>query len=117
VPSDGEYDLLYVEVLMQDPIVDAVRLLGVDGIAGGNSPYLNLALRQLVSATGWKSAHDKLHEIHQLAADEVPVVPLWQLTEFFAYHKSLKGIGHEPVLLYQNVEQWQGQLQLALEDE
>jgi ABC-type transport system substrate-binding protein len=117
VPSDGEYDLLYLEVLMQDPIVDAVRLLGVDGTAGGNSPFLNLALRQLVSATGWKAAHDKLHEIHQLAADEVPVVPLWQLREYFAYHKSLKGIGSQPALLYQNIEQWQGQLQLALEDE
>jgi len=117
VPTDGDYDLLYVEMMMQDPIVDAGRLLGADGIAGGTSPYLNLALRKLAMATGWKGAHAELQIIHQLVADEVVVVPLWQLTEFFAYHKSVKGIASQPVLLYQNVEQWQGQLQLALEEE
>ncbi|HUY36522.1 MAG TPA: ABC transporter substrate-binding protein [Pirellulales bacterium] len=117
VPSDGDYDLLYLEMVMQDPIVDAGRLLGAEGVAGGASPYLNLALRKLAKATGWKGAHAELHKIHQLAADEVAVVPLWQLSEFFAYHKSVRGIVSQPVLLYQNVEQWQGQLQLAMEDE
>jgi len=117
VPADGEYDLLYVEMVMQDPIVDAGRLLGVDGIAGGTSPFLNLALRKLATATGWKGANAELKIIHQLVADEVVVIPLWQLTEFFAYHKSVKGIASQPVLLYQNVEQWQGQLQLSLEEE
>jgi hypothetical protein len=102
---------------MQDPIVDATRLLGSEGISGGGSAHLNLALRELASATGWRAANSKLHEIHELSANEVTVVPLWQLTEHFAYHKSLKGIGSQPVLLYDNIEQWQGRLQIAAEDE
>jgi hypothetical protein len=35
------------------------------------------------------------------------VVPLWQLTDHFAYQRTLTGVGMEPVSLYQNVETWQ----------
>jgi len=62
--------------------------------------------RQLQQAPAWQEVRKILHRIHRIAHDEVAVVPLWQLTEHFAYHRSLRGIGDRPVSLYQNVEQW-----------
>jgi hypothetical protein len=112
LPGDDNYDLAYAELVLQEPLTDAARLLGPDGIAGGATPYMVLALRQLSAATGWAAARKKLQEIHRLADDDTAVVPLWQLTEFFAYHRSLTGPGSQPVRLYQEIEQWQGKYQL-----
>jgi ABC-type transport system substrate-binding protein/tetratricopeptide (TPR) repeat protein len=114
-PPDDKYDLVYAELTMQEPLVDAARLLGPEGIAGGATPYMVLALRQLSAAAGWSAARKKLQQIHQLCDDDTAVIPLWQLTEFFAYHRSLEGIGSRPVALYQNVEQWRGQFQFPRE--
>ncbi len=114
-PPDDKYDLVYAELTMQEPLVDAARLLGPEGIAGGATPYMVLALRQLSAAAGWSAARKKLQQIHQLCDDDTAVIPLWQLTEFFAYHRSLEGIGSRPVALYQNVEQWRGKFQFPRE--
>jgi len=105
IPQD--VDLLYAELAMWEPLVDAPRLLGEDGMAAGCSPYMSLALRQLRQAADWQQVRKILHRIDRLAHDEVAVVPLWQLTEHFAYHKSLQGVGTRPAALYQNVEHWQ----------
>jgi ABC-type transport system substrate-binding protein len=105
IPED--VDLLYAELAICEPLVDAPRLLGEDGPAAGCSPYMGLAIRQLQQAAQWDEVRTILRRIHRLAHREVAVVPLWQLTEHFAYHKSLQGVGARPVSLYQNVEQWQ----------
>jgi hypothetical protein len=36
----------------------------------------------------------------------VAIVPLWQLVDYFARHKSLEGVGKRPVSLYQDIEAW-----------
>ena len=113
IPAD--VDLLYAELAMWEPLVDAPRLLGEDGMAAGCSPYMNLALRQLRQAADWQQVRKILHRVDRLAHDEVAVVPLWQLTEHFAYRKSLQGIGTRPAALYQNVEQWQRAFQYPAE--
>ncbi len=105
VPED--VDLLYTELAIWEPVIDARRVLGEDGLAAGCSPYMSLALRQLELAAGWQEVSATLHRIHRIAHDDVAVVPLWQMTDHLAYHKSLSGIGPQPVLLYEDVEQWQ----------
>lgn len=109
LPADQqpEYDLRYAELALWEPIVDARRLLGSDGLAGATSPHLDLALRQLAEASDWRTARDKLFEIHRLAAEDVTVVPLWQMTDYFAHDQDLEGVGNAPVSLYQDVECWQ----------
>jgi len=111
LPDD--VDLVYVELAMWEPVVDARALLGEDGISGGSSSYMALALRQLDQATDWAQVAARLRRIHRLANEEVSVVPLWQLTDHFAYQGSLKGVGARPVSLYQNVEAWQPATQYA----
>ena len=50
---------------------------------------------------------DRLREVHQAAYYDLPVIPLWQTVDSFAYRKTLQGIGARPVTLYQNIADWQ----------
>ncbi|MBN1588191.1 MAG: hypothetical protein JW888_01615 [Pirellulales bacterium] len=104
VPND--VDLLYAELPIWEPVVDSRELLASDGPSGGASAYMSLVLRRLRRATDWQQVRPILHQVHNIAHNDVAVIPLWQLIDHFAYHKSLKGIGQRPVSLYQNVEQW-----------
>jgi tetratricopeptide (TPR) repeat protein len=104
VPDD--VDLLYVELPAWEPLVDAHRLLGAEGMTGSCSPYMTLALRQLDEAVDWSQVRDRLHRIHCISYDDVAILPLWQLVEQFAYHESLRGVAASPVSLFQNIEQW-----------
>jgi len=105
IPDD--VDLLYAELPMWEPVVDSRELLSTEGPTGGASPYMSLVLRQLRDASDWQQVRPLLRQIHRIAHDDVAIIPLWQLVDHFAYHKSLKGVGVKPVSLYQNVEQWQ----------
>ncbi len=71
-------------------------------------------LRRLDEASEWRDVADRLRQIHRIAADDVAVVPLWQMTDHFAYYRSLKGAG-KPVTLYDNVESWQSEFAYRVE--
>src|SRR5205085_1468079 len=92
--SGSGYDdpLRYAELTVAEPLVDARRLLSSAGLVGGANPYINLALDQLDAASGWREARDKLQQIHQLAHDDLTIIPLWQLVDHLAYHKSVQGL-------------------------
>lgn len=100
------YDFVYAELALWEPISDLWRLLGPGGIAPGASSYVSLALRQLEDADNWPAARQRLFELHRLIHDDVSVVPLWQLVDHFAYHDRVEGIGTNPVALYQHINQW-----------
>jgi ABC-type transport system substrate-binding protein len=102
-----EYDLVYVALQLEEPIADARRLFGADGLAGGSSPHLEEALVRLEAAVDWKSAREALQRVHRIAADDVAIIPLWQLGEHFAHRTGVLGIPERPVLLYQDVDHWQ----------
>ena len=102
-----EYDFRYAELAVWEPIVDASALMGPGGLAGDlGSPYLHAALRELDEATNWKDVRAKLSEIHDIAHHDLPLVPLWQTVNYFAYRSAVRGIGSSPVTLYQNIDRW-----------
>jgi tetratricopeptide (TPR) repeat protein len=102
-----DYDLRYAELAVWEPIADAQAILGPGGVAGGlQSPYLDAALRDLNSAVSWKEVRSRLALVHEIASQELPVIPLWQSVNFFAYRTTVHGIGDSPVTLYQNISQW-----------
>jgi ABC-type transport system substrate-binding protein len=103
---DEKYDLLFLELAMPEPLVDARRLFGPAGFLPTTNPYVNLALRQVDQAGNWKETSERLHELHQRLHDEVAVVPLWQMIDHFVYHKGLRGLQDHPVDFYQSVDQW-----------
>ncbi len=102
-----DYDLLYAELAIREPLVDARRLLGPRGSAGICSSSMSLALEQVDRARNWRQARNRLSEVHKVAYYDLPVIPLWQTVDYFAYRKTLQGIGTRPVTLYQNVADWQ----------
>ncbi|MCH7728927.1 MAG: hypothetical protein IH991_20935, partial [Planctomycetes bacterium] len=100
-------DLRYMEVFMWEPLVDARKLLAVDGIATLGSAHTELALRRLDRAVNWSLARRYLFELHSLSQRNGMVIPLWQLVEHYAYRKSVQGMGSHILSIYQNVRQWQ----------
>ena len=109
MPDD--VDLLYAELAVGEPATDAARLFGPNGLAGGGSPYVALALKQIEEATDWARVREHLRRLHRIVYDDATIVPLWQLVDFYAYRKGNRGIdgkaGERPCTLYQNIEQWQ----------
>ena len=102
-----EYDLLYVELAIWEPLVDARRLLDTSSLPVEVGPYVNLALRRLDAATNWTEARRRLYELHNSVHNDLSVIPLWQMANYFAYRKSLQGVGSRPLTLYENIQQWQ----------
>jgi hypothetical protein len=102
-----DYDLRYAELAVWEPITDARLIVGSKGVAGNiHSPYLNAALSKLDEATNWNDVRTRLNEVHEIAHHELPVIPLWQTVNYFAYRTSIRGVGETPITLYQNIEQW-----------
>ena len=56
---------------------------------------------------------ERLRDIHRLAHSEVTIIPLWQLSDYFAHVRELDGLGDSPVTLYQHVEAWQATSQTS----
>lgn len=100
-------DFWYVVRTVREPLIDAVKLFGNGGIVGKPSPYMALELDKLERCEDWPGAAKQLQAIHRLCFDETTVLPLWQLTEHYAYRKGITGIEDGTVQLYQNVERWQ----------
>lgn len=111
--SSQDWDLLYVEAAIREPIVDAKRLLGEEGVAAPGSPYVRLALRGLDDAANWQDVYQQLQTLHRLIYDDVSVIPLWQTVDYLAYHARVKGIPDNPVTLYQNIEEWRMETPVA----
>jgi hypothetical protein len=105
-PTDDNWDLIYLDCVMEEPLVDAPHLLATEGFAACSSPHLNLALRQLQQATSWNQAGDRLRAVHQICFDDTSIIPLWQLIDHLASARELMGLVGHPVTTYQGVESW-----------
>lgn len=103
-----QYDLVYAELAVWDPLVDVPRLFD-SGILRHNSPFLDWALAQAQgpSAQSWTTLRPALYELHRILHDDATVIPLWEITEHFAFHRAVEGPRGEPLTLYQDILQWQ----------
>lgn len=100
-------DLRYAELAVWEPVVDARAVLGPSGLAADFcSAYLESTLQLLAATTNWKDARNSLAEIHDIAHHDLPLIPLWQTVNHFAYRNGLEGIGDAPATLYQHLNEW-----------
>lgn len=99
-----ECHFIYEELLITEPLVDAVDLFSQHGIAPPTA-YMRLPLKRLVAARSWQQARENLIQLHRLVHTDQTVIPLWQLVDHFAYRNGVEGIGR-PVTLYQNIQKW-----------
>jgi len=105
-PAEPTCDLLYTVVALWEPITDARRVLGPEGLARSNDQLVGSGLRLLERARNWREVRQRLLELHFIVHHELPVIPLWQLVDSYAYRTSLAGVGADIVALYQNLDRW-----------
>ncbi|QDV47744.1 Bacterial extracellular solute-binding protein [Stieleria neptunia] len=105
-PEPDTADLVYVSCAIWEPIIDARRLLGPRGLARSEDQLIGLGLRRLEEARNWKEVRDRLLVLHSISHHELPVLPLWQMVDSFAYRTNLIGMGNNIVSLYQNAGNW-----------
>jgi hypothetical protein len=44
--------------------------------------------------------------LHQTISSDVTVIPLWQLTEYYAHRPGIYGLDDNVVNLYQDIDNW-----------
>jgi tetratricopeptide (TPR) repeat protein len=106
-------DLTYVHAATWEPIIDAARLFGAEGLTPTDNAYMRLAIKQIESATNWQQVRQRMQQLHQLVHEDVTVIPLWQTYDYYAYRQNMTGLETNRATLYQNVQQWQPAARLA----
>ncbi|HEX3450586.1 MAG TPA: ABC transporter substrate-binding protein [Isosphaeraceae bacterium] len=109
------FDLVYRILRCDEPVLGAGVLLcpGYDApaetnaLASGASPRILQLLIQLERAGEWVSARALAIQIDRESRDELPVIPLWQLADHYAWRDRLKGPAESASELYQGIETWE----------
>ncbi|WP_146459665.1 ABC transporter substrate-binding protein [Rubripirellula tenax] len=105
-PDEDIADIVYVSAAVWEPVIDARRVLGPEGLAKSSDQLVGLGLRRLEEAKNWREVRDRLLDLHAIAHHELPVLPLWQMVDSYAYRRELVGVGSDIVSLYQNASNW-----------
>ncbi|MFO0957233.1 MAG: ABC transporter substrate-binding protein [Isosphaeraceae bacterium] len=110
-----KFDIVYLADRVSDPAMEAGPLIcpGYDAppttgaLAAIASPRILQLLLQLDLASDPPAAKELLQQIDREARDELPILPLWQLDEIYAWRSSLVGPPAETESLYQGIETWE----------
>lgn len=105
-PDEDIADIVYVSAAVWEPVIDARRVLGPEGLAASSDQLVGLGLRRLEEAKNWREVRDRLLDLHWITHHELPVLPLWQMVDSYAYRRELIGVGSDIVSLYQNASNW-----------
>lgn len=109
------FDLAYRALRCDEPVLDAGPLLcpgydapsETDSLASASSSEILQLLLQLDRASELSTARGLAIRIDREARDKLPVLPLWQLVDHYAWRTRLKGPGETADRLYQGVESWE----------
>jgi peptide/nickel transport system substrate-binding protein len=109
------FELAYRVVRCRDPIREAGPILcpgydappQADALASAASPRILQLLLELERASDLPSARGLAIQIDRESRDELPVIPLWQLVDHYAWRDRLRG--PQPIAddLYQGLETWE----------
>lgn len=106
VPDDDQWDFLYLELSIEEPLADAPRVIGPNGFAKDVSAPVEQTLRNLSYAESWQIACSTLRRLHRQTSVDLSIIPLWQMKEHYAFRTTVREIGRDLVHLYQNVDRW-----------
>jgi peptide/nickel transport system substrate-binding protein len=109
------FDLAYRALRCEEPVLDAGLLLcpgydappEADALASATSPRILQLLLQLDRAVEVPTARGLAIQIDREARDELPVLPLWQVVDHYAWRTRLKGPADISPRLYQGIETWE----------
>jgi peptide/nickel transport system substrate-binding protein len=109
-----KFDLAYRASRCDDPLRGAGNLIcpgydappSADPLTSVASPRILQLLLELERAPEMPSARGILLVIDRESRDELPVIPLWQLRDHYAWRARLKGPAEVMDTLYQGIESW-----------
>jgi peptide/nickel transport system substrate-binding protein len=113
---DGRrFEIAYRAASCVEPVADVGPLLcpgydappSADGLAAVASPRILQLLMQLESASEFPTARGLVIQIDREVRDELPVVPLWQVDDYYAWRARLKGPAEAAEHLYQGIDTWE----------
>jgi peptide/nickel transport system substrate-binding protein len=109
------FDLAYRVMRCDEPVFDAGMLLcpgfeappNTNALASSASPRILQLLLQLERAAEWVSARGLAIQIDRESRDELPVIPLWELVDHYAWRHRLNGPAPSASDLYQGLATWE----------
>jgi len=109
------FDMAYRVLRCDEPVLEAGPMIcpgydappSSDALASAASPRILQLLLQLERAADWPTANGLAVEIDRELRDELPVIPLWQVAEHYAWRSRLKGPSPTADRLYQGIETWE----------
>ena len=105
-PEDEDWDVLYVETTIEEPLVDLPELILAHQILGRHGGLVWHSMRQLQDATSLEEVRDEFAKIHRLTYDHTPLLPLWQIIEHAAVRTGFGGLRDSPTSLYDEIDRW-----------
>lgn len=105
-PADGAWDVLYIETMVEEPLVDLPELVLGHHILGRHGGLIWHAMRQLQDAPSLEDVRTEFEKIHRLTYDHTPLLPLWQIIEHAAVRQGFQGLNESPISLYEDIDQW-----------
>ena len=113
--NGGRFDLAYRASRPGEPAFDAGPTIcpsydappTADPLAALASPRILQLLLQLDRAPETTAAQALVLQIDRESRDELPILPLWQVVDHYAWRARVKGIGDEAHHLYQGIEAWE----------
>ena len=112
--TPAPWDLYYRSHRILDPLVEIWPFLTLETGARVEAlthlpHWLRQELIELDSVGDWPSAQKLLRKLHLDLHAEVFLLPLWEISEFSAVRKPLRGVPATPLVPYQDCERWQWQ--------
>jgi len=104
--EDSPVDILYLTASIWEPATDAERLFGIGAPAETNNQFIVQILGQLSASRNWREVRQSCQDLHSLVAAHLPILPLWQVSESFAYRNDVSGVTQKPLGLYQDLQKW-----------
>lgn len=111
MPPDDDYDFVFVECTMQEPLVDARRIFGQAGLVKEINSSVEHALDRIDRVKTWQAAGSALRNLHEKVYNETTILPLWQVPQYYAFRSDVRNVGFDLNSIYQNVEQWRIELE------
>lgn len=109
--GDGDWDLCYRQVRMEEPLLELWPLLANDSSLdmkrlGMFPDWMRQELINLDYASSFQDAQSRLFTMHNHIAAEAFLIPLWEVDDFAVWRKTVLGTPDRPLSTYQNVERW-----------
>ena len=113
--SGDRFDIAYRVGYTDAPVREAGNLIcpgydastASDGLGALASPRILQLLLRLEHAPDWNMARELVTQIDRESRDELPIIPLWQMPDHFAYRARLSGANAVADQLYQGIERWE----------